>query len=183
MDVYKNTKKLNRCTKCFSTARAEQGDICSVDEIQPGVFHITSTAQEAQDLDKPTTFVDVLREWRCCWLWEHISVEGGTDWIAQAITSGSLVAITDGSYIQQLDPHSCSSAFVLECTQGIFQRSVKGRKRIQRRTTGANGSSPNIDQRELGTQVSLREHTGSIRLPRGSATSNLSPSLPHTLQM
>jgi hypothetical protein len=119
MDIYKNTtKKLNRYMKCFLTARVEQGDICSVDEIQPGVFRITSTAQEAQDPDKPTTFVDVLREWGCCWLWEHMSIEGGTDRIAQAIMTGSLVAVMDGSYIWQLDPRSCSSAFVLECTQG-----------------------------------------------------------------
>jgi hypothetical protein len=119
INVYKNTtKKLNRYTKCFSTARAEQGDICLVDKIQPGVFCITSTAQEAQDPDKPTTFVDVLREWGCCWVWEHMSVKEGTDWIAQAIMTGSLVAVTDGSYIRQLDPRSCSSAFVLECTQG-----------------------------------------------------------------
>ncbi len=119
MDIYKNTtKKLNRYTKCFLTAQAEQGDICLVDKIQPGVFCITSTAQEAQDPDEPTTFVDVLREWGCCWLWEHMSIEGGTDWIAQAITTGSLVAFTDGSYTRQLDPHSCSSAFVLECTPG-----------------------------------------------------------------
>jgi hypothetical protein len=119
MDIYKNTtKKLNRYAKCFLTAQAEQGDICSVNEIQPGVFRITSTAQEAQDPDKPTTFVDVLHEWGCCWLWEHMYIKGGTDWIAQAIMAGSLVAVTDGSYIWQLDPRSCSSAFVLECTQG-----------------------------------------------------------------
>ncbi len=89
-----------------------------VDKIQPVDFCITSTAQEAQDPDKPTTFVDVLHEWGCCWLWEHMSIKGGTGWITQAITTGSLVAVTDGSYILQLDPRSCSSALVLECTQG-----------------------------------------------------------------
>ncbi len=119
MEVYKNTtKKLNRYTKSFLTPQAVRGDVCSVDEIQPGVFRITSTAQEVQDPNKPTSFVEVLCEWGCSWLWEHMSIEGGTDWIAQAITAGSLVAVTDGSYIQQLYPRSCSAAFVLECTQG-----------------------------------------------------------------
>jgi hypothetical protein len=89
-----------------------------VNKIQPGGFCITYTAQEAQDPDKPTTFLDVLRKWGCCWLWEHMSIKGGTDWIALAITVGSLVAVTDGSYTRQLDPRSCSSAFVLDCTQG-----------------------------------------------------------------
>jgi hypothetical protein len=69
------------------------------------VFRITSMAQEAQDLAEPTTFVEILREWGCSWLWECMSVEGGTDWIAQAITDGSLVAIMDGSYIRQIYPH------------------------------------------------------------------------------
>jgi hypothetical protein len=119
MDVYKNTtKKLNRYTKSFSTPWAVRGDICSVDEIQPGVICITSTAQEAHDPNKPTSFVEVLREWGCSWLWEHMSIERGTDWIVQAIMVGSQVAITDGSYIRQLYPRSCSAAFILECTQG-----------------------------------------------------------------
>ncbi len=95
-----------------------RGDICLVDEIQPGVFRITSTAQETQDTAKPTTFLEVLREWGCSWLWEHMTIVGGTEWIAQAITAGSLVAVTDGSYIRQLYSHLCSAAFVLDCYYG-----------------------------------------------------------------
>ncbi len=122
MDVYKNTtKKLNRYTKSFSTPWVVQGDICSMDEIQPGVFCITSTAQEVQDPNKPLFFVEVLHEWGYCWLCEHISIEGGTDWIVQAITAGSLVAVTDRSYTWQLYLRSCSAAFILECTQGRGQ--------------------------------------------------------------
>ncbi len=119
MDVYKNTtKKLNRYTKSFLTPRVVRKDICSVNEIQPGIFRITSTAQEAQDPSKPTTFMEVLHEWGWSWLWEYMSVEGGTDWIAQAITAGSLVAVTDGSYIRQIYQQLCLAAFVLECAHG-----------------------------------------------------------------
>ncbi len=75
-------------------------------------------AREAQESSEPTTFMGVLREWGCSWLWEYMSVEGGTDWIAQAITAGSLVAVTDGSYIRQIYPNLCSAAFVLECAHG-----------------------------------------------------------------
>jgi hypothetical protein len=50
-----------------------------------------------------------------------MSIKGGTDWIAQAITAGSLVAITDGSYIRQIYPQLCSAAFVLECAHGRGQ--------------------------------------------------------------
>jgi hypothetical protein len=60
------------------------------------------------------TFVEVLWEWGCSWLWEHMSIEGGTSWVARAITDGSLVAVTDGSFIKQIYPHLCSAAFILE---------------------------------------------------------------------
>ncbi len=102
-----------------------------VDEIQPGVFGITSTARETQDTAKPTTFLEVLREWGCSWLWETMTIVGGMEWIAQAITAGSLVAVTDGSYIRQLYPHLCSAAFILECSYargrlvGLFKEASK----------------------------------------------------------
>jgi hypothetical protein len=123
MDIYTNfTKKLYQYTKSYLSPRKVRGDICSVDEIQPGVFCITSTSQERQDTAEPTTNVEVLREWGCSWLWKHMSIKGGTEWIAQAITVRLLVAVTDGSDIRQLYPHSCSAAFILlECSHGRGQ--------------------------------------------------------------
>ncbi len=44
-------------------------------------------------------------------------VGGGTEWILEAIQDGSLVAVTDGSYIRQLHPNLCLAAFVLECAK------------------------------------------------------------------
>ena len=106
MDVYKNTtKKLNRYTKSVTSPQAVQGDICLVDEVQPGVFCITSMAWEVQDPSEPRIFVEVLCKWGCSWLWDYMSVEGGTDWIAEAITARSLVAVTDGSYKWLIYPH------------------------------------------------------------------------------
>ena len=95
--------------------------MCSVDKVQPGVFRVTSIAQEAQEVPVLETFVEVLREWGCSWLWEHMSIEGGTSWVARAITDGLLVAITDGSFIKQIYPHLCLAAFILECSQGRGQ--------------------------------------------------------------
>ncbi len=47
-----------------------------------------------------------------------MSVEGGTDWILEAIQDRSLVAVTDGLYIGQLYPNLCLAAFVLGCVNG-----------------------------------------------------------------
>ncbi len=119
MDIHQNTtKKLNCYTKSASSPKVVRGDICLVDKVQPGVFRISSTAREAQEPPGSTTFVEVLREWGCSWLWKHMSVKGGTDWIAQVIMAGSLVAIMDGSYMQQIYPNLCLAAFVLECSHG-----------------------------------------------------------------
>ncbi len=45
-------------------------------------------------------------------------VQGGMEWVPEAIQDGSLVVVTDGSYIRQLYPNLCSAAFVLECAKG-----------------------------------------------------------------
>jgi hypothetical protein len=119
MDIYSNTiRKLNRYTKTASWPRQEMGKICSIEEIQPRMFRVTSTACRAPTATPPTSFLDVLREWGCTWLWEHMLIEGGTEWVANAIQDRLLVAVTDGSYIRQLYPHLCSVAFVLECANG-----------------------------------------------------------------
>ena len=98
--------------------RVTQGDICLVNKVQPGIFCITSMARKVQEPPGLATFVEVLREWGCSWLWEHMSIEGGTSWIVRAIRDGSLVAVTDGSYIKQIYPNLCLAAFILECSQG-----------------------------------------------------------------
>jgi hypothetical protein len=119
MTIYQNTtKKLNRYTEAAAVQRVTRGEMCSVDKVQPGIFQVTSIAQDAQEVPVLETFVEVLREWGCSWLWEHMSIKGGTSWVAQAITDGSLVAVTDESFNKQIYLHLCSAAFILECLQG-----------------------------------------------------------------
>ena len=48
----------------------------------------------------------------------HSHMTGKTNWVAQAISKNSLVAVTEGYYIKEHYPNLCSVAFVLECTQG-----------------------------------------------------------------
>jgi hypothetical protein len=47
-----------------------------------------------------------------------MTVAGGITWIHKSIAQGTLVAVTDGSYIQELFPNLCLAAFVLECSHG-----------------------------------------------------------------
>jgi hypothetical protein len=47
-----------------------------------------------------------------------MSVHGGVAWLEQAIFMGTLVAVTDRSYIQELYPNLCLAAFIVECSKG-----------------------------------------------------------------
>jgi hypothetical protein len=47
-----------------------------------------------------------------------MSVSGGVAWLDKSISEGTLVALTDGSYIRELFPNLCSAAFVIECSKG-----------------------------------------------------------------
>jgi hypothetical protein len=35
-------------------------------------------------------------------LWDNLLISGGVDWLQDAIKEGTLVAVTDGSYIREL---------------------------------------------------------------------------------
>jgi hypothetical protein len=44
-----------------------------------------------------------------------MKVVEGMDWLSWVIAGGTLVAVTDGSYIREHHPDLCSAAFILEC--------------------------------------------------------------------
>jgi hypothetical protein len=55
--------------------------------------------------------MEVLYSWGNTWLWDNISMTGVSDWLHEAIQEGSLVAVTDGSYIREQYPrHLCLNA-------------------------------------------------------------------------
>jgi hypothetical protein len=80
----------------------------------------------------PSTFLEVLQSWGYTWIWEQMSVSGGTEWVDKFIIDGTLVVVTDRSYIRELFPNLCSAAFVLECSKsqgrvvGLFSESLIG---------------------------------------------------------
>jgi hypothetical protein len=94
-------------------------------------WQLHSTAPCATTIPAPSTFLEVLEAWGNTWLWEHMTVTGGVTWVHESIAQGTLVAVTDGSYIQELFPNICSAAFVLECSHrrvrifGSFSESLR----------------------------------------------------------
>ena len=65
-----------------------------------------------------TKIKEVLKEWGFTWMWKSLRLVGSDEWIKEAIEGGTLVAVTDGSYIKERYPHFCSAAFILECSKG-----------------------------------------------------------------
>jgi hypothetical protein len=47
-----------------------------------------------------------------------MTVTGGIIWVNKSIAHGTLIAVTNGSYIREQFPELCSAAFVLECSAG-----------------------------------------------------------------
>jgi hypothetical protein len=95
-----------------------RGAVATVEEIVLGMVKVCSVVSPPVRPVPPENFLDVLHGWGQMWIWNDLKVTGGTDWVAQANASNSLVAVTDGSYIQEHYPDLCSAAFVLKCTQG-----------------------------------------------------------------
>jgi hypothetical protein len=89
------------------------GRPCSVRESTANAVSILATAAAPDEVELPETLFDVLREWGCTWIWKSLRLVGDDGWILDSIAAGTLVAVTDGSYIREMYPNLCSCAFIL----------------------------------------------------------------------
>jgi hypothetical protein len=118
-DVFMAGRKPNQFLYSHSQTYQKHNAICSVQPtIEEDHWHLSSMATIALQDPTPCTFVDVLKSWGNTWLWEHMTVHGGVEWLEHAISEGLLIAVTDGSFVRELFPNLCSAAFVLECSKG-----------------------------------------------------------------
>ena len=51
-------------------------------------------------------------------MWKSLRILRNDGWIKEAIEGGTIVAVTDGSYMREMYPDICSAAFILECSKG-----------------------------------------------------------------
>ena len=59
-----------------------------------------------------------MEKWGNTWLWENVKLIGNDLWLQEAIRDGTLLAVTDGSFMSKRLSQVNSCAFILECTRG-----------------------------------------------------------------
>lgn len=62
------------------------------------------------------TLQEAIDNYNTPWFWQSCSGLSDTTWLAEAIDHSTLLGITDGSYMWQLDKTATSMAYILICT-------------------------------------------------------------------
>ena len=125
MDVYRPSQlprycnASNRWTRLRLNQPTElRGVICTVREVACAVISLVSTTEVPPPKEAPQCIFAVLQEWDCEWMWTSLWLWGDNNLLEESIRAGSCRAVTDGSYIRELCPDLCSTAFVFKCTEG-----------------------------------------------------------------
>jgi hypothetical protein len=79
---------------------------------------IVSMADPPRPKVSPSNIKEVLLEWGNIWIWRSLHFLGEDHWLEEAISAGTCIAVSDGSYIKEHYTDLCSAAFILECTEG-----------------------------------------------------------------
>ena len=95
-----------------------RGALCSVKQITDTIVGRQGETTAPEDPPMPTNFVDFLMPAEGKWMWDDLTIVGEDNWIVDAIGSSTVIAVTDGSYMDDLFPDVCSEAFILESTEG-----------------------------------------------------------------
>jgi hypothetical protein len=90
--------------------------VCSVKSVALAVDSILSTNQAAPAAEPTLNLWSMLEEWGKTWIWDYLTVQGDTAWLAEAIAEDTLVVVTDDSYMKEIYLHINSAAVVFECS-------------------------------------------------------------------
>ena len=60
--------------------------LCSVEYTNVNEINRLSMASQELLIAPLESFLDLLEEWGCTWLWDKMQLTGGTDWLEEAIS-------------------------------------------------------------------------------------------------
>ena len=134
VDIYESSSfpggqtRANRYSRtCLDQDVPTCGGPCSVEEAGLGVYKIISFTMAPPQITHPENFLEVLSKWGCEWMWGNMQVTGDNGWLSTVIQENTLVAVTDGSYMQELYPNMNSCAL----SWNIHRDAAASRERSQ----------------------------------------------------
>ena len=80
----------------------------------PGV-KLHSSSPRPSIRSKDLSFLSVLASWENQTLWTNLSVDSTGQWLTDALCSGSLDIVHDGSFMKKVTPKVCSMALIMRC--------------------------------------------------------------------
>ena len=101
-----------------SDGRLPTGFPCTVDRVAPAtVGYISHGPRLLTGSADEQTFFQFLRSWGGEWMWTNVGNDGtNLDWVVAALSSGTAIWVTDGSYNKDIAPHVSGAGWVLYCT-------------------------------------------------------------------
>ena len=67
------------------------------------------------EMDKEhETFIAHLKNYGGEWFWEDIQTPDGTEWMAEAMKNGTLISVTDGSYMEHLHRNISGAGWIIQ---------------------------------------------------------------------
>ena len=75
--------------------------MCTIREVDLAFVAVVSNTDPPRKEIMPNKIKEVLKGWGCTWMWKSLRLVGSDEWIKVVIKGGTLVAITDGSYIKE----------------------------------------------------------------------------------
>ena len=117
MSVYELVRGNNYTLAAEGVPWVHGGLLCSVLANADGTIRLKTSEPVYESVEEFPSVLGVLRGWGQMWMWKDLRHEGDLEWIGVAIQKGSLLAVTDGSFIRDRFPQVCSAGFILECTE------------------------------------------------------------------
>ena len=121
-------------TSTHNDGRLPIGKPCTVSQTGTNTLRLLSHGPVLKEgPTKPDNFFAFLKTWKGAWMWNNI-VNEGVDlcWVVDALTSGTAIWVTDGSFNRPIAPLVSGAGWIMYCTTtkqklygSFFERSPK----------------------------------------------------------
>lgn len=98
--------------------------LCSTKESQEAGLILLSHTPSPPPPTVHTHFHDLLLSWSGAQWWNELKYSEDGTWLYHAARQGTLICVSDGSFIRELHPDVCSAAIIIECSNSLKRLSL-----------------------------------------------------------